>query len=129
MGIMTIRRLGVVFSGVVLAVAFVAVAGAPAGAASGGGECQLAGTANFAAPGLGSSSANFSYHFSGSLSGCNSNVNAPTSGSEEAGLTRTYSVTLTNTSTGVPATFSLLYQEPIPSGTGSCGSSTTAGEA
>src|SRR5204862_2177028 len=38
-------------------------------------------------------------------------------------------VTLTNISTGGTTTGTVLYQEPIPQGSGSCGNSTTAGEA
>jgi hypothetical protein len=65
-----------------------------------GGACQLAGTANFT-PGLTSSSKSFTYTFSGSLTGCQSNSGAPASGT---------------VSTLVPA-----------SGTGSCSNSTTSG--
>lgn len=62
--------------------------------------CQLAGNAYFT-PGLTANSQDFSYTFSGALTGCQSNNGAPTSGS---------------VSTAVPAT-----------GTGSCSSSTTKG--
>lgn len=73
-----------------------AATGAPSG-----GACQLAGTASFT-PGLTASSGSFTYTFSGTLSGCQSNVaGAPTSGT---------------VSTLVPA-----------SGTGSCSNSTTSG--
>lgn len=65
-----------------------------------GGACQLAGTANFT-PGLTSSSQSFTYTFSGSLTGCQSNNGAP--------------------ATGTVATL-----EPA-TGTGSCSNSATAG--
>ena len=65
-----------------------------------GGACQLAGTASFT-PGLTSNSGNFTYTFSGTLTGCQSNNNSPGSGT---------------VSTLVPA-----------SGTGSCSNSTTNG--
>jgi hypothetical protein len=38
-------------------------------------------------------------------------------------------VTLTNTSTGATTSGTVSYQEPVPTGTGSCGSSTTSGQA
>jgi hypothetical protein len=95
---------------------------APAMSASGGG-CQLQGNASFS-PGLTNTSGNFSYSFAGGLTGCQSNVaGAPTSGSVEAGKTVTRQVV--NSITG--ATDTVTYQEPVPSGTGSCGSSTTNG--
>jgi hypothetical protein len=91
-------------------------------AASGGG-CQLQGTASFS-PGLTNTAQNFTYSFAGSLSSCQSSVaGAPTSGTVEAGKTVTAQVH--NSITG--ATDTVTYQEPIPSGNGSCGSSTTAG--
>ena len=106
------------------AVAAAAVLSTSAMAASGGG-CQLQGTANLS-PGLNNSSQNFSYSFSGALSGCQSNVaGAPTSGTVEAGKTVTAQVV--NSITG--ATDTVTYQEPIPTGTGGCASSTTAGTA
>jgi hypothetical protein len=80
-----------------------------------GGACQLAGTANFAAPGLTSSSTNFTYGFQGNLSGCQSNTTppSPASGKESAGQTIAY-----NGGT---------YQEPQAKGTGGCSNSTTSG--
>jgi hypothetical protein len=71
-----------------------------------GGGCQLSGTANFA-PGLTSTAQNFSYSFSGSLTNCQSSSGGPATGQVFAG---------TN---GLPA----------PTGSGSCGSSTTSGVA
>jgi hypothetical protein len=86
----------------VSACALVAFA-APASAANGGG-CQLDGTANFS-PGLGTTAQNFTYSFSGNLSGCQSASGGPATGTIIAG---------TN---GLPT----------PTGNGSCGSSTTSG--
>ena len=98
-------------------------------AATGGGACQLAGTAAFS-PGLTSSAANFSYSFAGSLSGCqNSDATAPTSGTVEAGKTVTvpYNWTYTDATGTHSGTANATYQEPVPTGSGSCGSSTTSG--
>ena len=104
---------------------------ASAGAASGG-VCQLAGTAAFN-PGLTNTSGNFGYSFSGALSGCqSSDATAPTSGNVEAGKTVTVSYNWSYVdSTGVThsGTANATYQEPVPTGSGSCGSSTTAGTA
>jgi hypothetical protein len=100
-------------------------------AAPGGGLCQLAGTAHFT-PGLTSSSQAFKYDFAGSLTGCkSSDATAPATGTVEAGRTVTVSynwsyvdpVTLKT----VSGTSTATYQEPMPSGTGSCASSTTGG--
>jgi hypothetical protein len=87
------------------------------------GGCQLQGTANFS-PGLNSSSQSFSYNFGGGLSGCNSSeAGAPTSGTVAAGQTLVEQVK--NATTG--ATDTVTYQEPVPTGTGGCASSTTSG--
>jgi hypothetical protein len=103
-------------------VAALAVSASPAGAASGGG-CDLEGTASFN-PGLSSTAQNFAYSFAGDLSSCQSTVaGSPTSGTVEAGKTVTMQVV--NSITG--ATDTVTYQEPIPTGNGSCGSSTTSG--
>src|SRR5437879_13841439 len=69
------------------AVLWVAGPGASlAGAATGGGECQLQGVANLSPP-LTSSSGSFAYNFTAMLSSCQSNVaGAPTSGSVSAGI-------------------------------------------
>jgi hypothetical protein len=97
---------------------------APAAAQTVGG-CQLAGTATFS-PGLTTNSQPFSYAFSGNLTGCQSSQSGvPTSGKVGAGQTLTEQVT--NSVTG--ATDTVTYQEPLATGTGSCGSSTTKGEA
>jgi hypothetical protein len=88
-----------------------------ASAASGGG-CQLDGTANIS-PGLTNTSQSFNYNFSGGLSRCQSNqAGAPTSGTVEAGqvVTAPSGEQFQQTSTS-----------GAPSGTGSCGSSTTSG--
>ena len=122
---MSKRSLALVLTVAALGVSLLAVA--PAGAAPGGGECQLQGTANLS-PALSSTSSNFTYSFSGALSGCQSNLaGAPTAGTVSAGITLPESVTLTNTSTGTTTTGTVSYQEPVASGTGSCGNSTTSG--
>ncbi len=68
------------------------------------GACQLQGTANFS-PGLTTTAQNFSYSFTGNLTNCQSSSGGPASGTLFAG---------TN---GLP----------VPTGNGSCGSSTTNG--
>src|SRR5947207_15452791 len=72
---MGVRRSGIVVAvALCAAVAWVAGPGASlAGAATGGGECQLQGVANLSPP-LSSTSANFAYSFTGTLSSCQSNV-------------------------------------------------------
>ena len=98
-------------------------------AATGGGACQLRGLADISPP-LGSTSGNFAYGFTGTLSDCQSNVaGAPTTGSVSAGMQLQETVTLTDTSTGATTTGTVLYRQPMPQGSGSCGNSTTAGEA
>jgi hypothetical protein len=97
---------------------------APAASAQSVGGCQLQGTANFS-PGLGSNSQPFTYSFGGNLSGCQSSQSGvPLSGTEAAGQTLTEQVH--NSVTG--ATDTVTYQEPVPTGTGGCASSTTSGE-
>ena len=84
-----------------------AIAGlAQPAAAQGGGGCQLHGTASIS-PGLTNTAQNFTYSFTGTLSNCQSSAAGPAGGTVFAG---------TN---GLP----------VPSGNGSCGSSTTAGTA
>jgi hypothetical protein len=97
----------------------------PAAAAQSAGGCQLQGNASFS-PGLNSSSQPFSYGFTGNLTGCQSSQSgAPASGAVSAGQTLTEQVH--NSVTG--ATDTVTYQEPTPTGTGGCASSTTSGEA
>ena len=123
-----------------------------------GGVCQLQGVANLSPP-LTGTSQSFAYDFTGTLGtgamgSCQSNVaGAPTTGTVSAGIQLQETVTLTNTRPGVctngfcddritactsssqcpPVVTTIqgpvLYQEPIPQGSGSCGSSTTAGMA
>ena len=101
-----------------------ALVAAPSAAAQSVGGCQLQGTANFS-PGLNASSQPFSYSFTGNLSGCQSSQSgAPTTGAVAAGVTVTKQVV--NSVTG--ATDTVTYQMPVPTGTGSCGSSTTKGQ-
>jgi len=133
---MDVRRSGIALC-VALSATALWVAGPGAslvGAATGGGECQLQGVANISPP-LASASGAFAYNFTGGLGtgplgACQSNVaGAPTTGTVSAGIQLPETVTLTNTSTGTTTTGTVLYQEPVPQGSGSCGNSTTAGAA
>jgi len=109
------------------AVLWVAGPGVSHADAATAGACHLQGVANISPP-LGSSSGSFAYSFTGDLSNCESNVaGAPTSGTVSAGIQLPETVTLT-CATGA-TTGTVLYQQPIAQGTGSCGNSTTAGEA
>ena len=119
------------------ALAAVTSFGSSAGAATGGGGCQLDGTANFAPNGPGTADT-FGYSFSGALSGCQSSVaGAPTSGTIGAGQAVTESVPLTVTNadgTTTTTTGTATYQEPASTGTSnvpgaSCGSGNTSGTA
>src|SRR2546423_12731750 len=92
------------------------VAGVPTAQAQGGGGCQLSGAATFAKPGLSNTAADFTYSFTGTLSNCQSNESgAPTGGTVSAGT--------------ILAIKGVKYQEPVPTGNGSCGEGTTAGAA
>lgn len=92
-----------------------ALALAPSAMASpGGGICQLDGQASFT-KGLALSSNPFGYSFKGTLSNCQSSPGQPavSKGTVEA---------------GEPVTIGgQLYQEPQPTGSGGCSSSTTSG--
>lgn len=102
--------------------AVLAIAAPAAGAQSLGG-CQLEGEAAFS-PGLGTGSQPFDYSFGGALEGCQSTESGvPLSGEVNAG--RTIDAQVTNSITG--ETHTVTYQEPVPTGNGGCGTSTTEG--
>ena len=97
----------------------------PVASAQNVGGCQLQGTASFS-PGLNSSSQPFSYSFGGALSNCQSSQSGvPLSGNVGAGQVLNEQVV--NSTTG--QTVTQAYQEPVPTGSGSCASSTTSGQA
>ena len=97
------------------ALALLGFAFAGSASAQSGGGCQLQGSANFN-PGLSNTTQSFNYDFGGSLSSCQSSESgAPASGTVEAGKV------VTDPSTGEQ------FQEPAPTGSGSCVSSTTNG--
>jgi hypothetical protein len=100
---------------IVALVASLTIAALPANAASGGG-CELQGTAAFS-PGLTSNSQSFNYSFHGALTSCNSTeAGSPASGQVSAGEVFIDALGFD-------------YQEPVPTGTGSCESGTTQGTA
>ena len=109
------RRISLLVS---VAVAGMLFAAAPISQAQpGGGGCALQGTASFS-PGLtASTDSNFKYSFSGGLTPCQSDpgqgTNVPTSGAVSAGK--------------IIKVAGAKYQEPIPTGTGSCARGTTKG--
>src|SRR5437588_5497963 len=109
-----IRRIAFIVS--VLAVGVLGAAVPQSQASPGGGGCVLQGTANFT-PGLtGTTAVNFKYNFSGTLTPCHSDPsqsNPPSSGTVAAG--QIYTVA------------GKKYQEPVPTGNGSCASGKTAG--
>ncbi len=89
-----------------------AATAAPSFAQSAGG-CQLQGTASFS-PGLNANAQPFSYSFAGALSGCSGTQSGvPATGSVSAGN----AVTINGEQ----------FQEPVPTGSGGCASSTTSG--
>jgi hypothetical protein len=119
------RRWGATAIGAAALSGGIVFAASPAVAAQGGGECQLSGTANFDPPGLTATGGNFTYSFTGSLSGCNSSVSgAPTQGAIAAG--HAYSVTVNGTD---PTTgpWSVTYALPQSTGSGGCAQSSTQG--
>jgi hypothetical protein len=110
-------RSRVVVSACACALVALALAPGTSVAAQSGGGCQLQGSASIS-PGLNSTDQPFTYSFAGALSGCQSSeAGAPASGTVEAGKI------ITDPATGEQ------FQEPISSGKGSCGSSTTSGTA
>ena len=106
-------------AGAIAAVAGGAMVAAPSMAAPGGGECTLKGTANFH-PGPGATSAPFAYDFSGALTNCGDSTSGPSGFGK---VTGTITAGQTLTINGVT------YQEPVPTGTGSCATGDTAGTA
>jgi hypothetical protein len=106
--------------GAAIAVAGGTVAAVPSSAATGGGECELSGTANFH-PGPGTDpSGPFAYDFGGTLTNCGDSTSGP------AG----FGATTGTISAGQPITIGgVQYVEPTPGGTGSCATGTTVGTA
>ncbi len=101
--------------------AVTAFAPASATAAQSLDACVLQGTANFS-PGLTSNSSTFSYNLGGTLSDCQANPSGPPeSGTLEVGQTLTKQVKNEITE----ETDTVTYQEPVPSGEGTCVSSST----
>src|SRR3989475_13315680 len=106
---MDVRRSGIVVCAALsAAVLWVTGPGASlAGAATGGGECQLQGVANLSPP-LSSNSGSFAYNFTGTLSSCQSNVaGAPTTGNVSEGFQ-------------LPGTVTPSYTRPGACNTGLC---------
>ena len=119
------QRWGAAVVGAAALAGGVAVMATPAVAAQGGGECQLNGTANFDPPGLTAAGGNFSYSFTGSLSGCNSSFSsAPAQGAIAAGKAYTVTVSGIDPTTGA---WSVTYALPQATGSGGCAQSTTKG--
>jgi hypothetical protein len=101
--------------GALLGAATVLMLAAPSASAQSIGGCQLDGTASFS-PGLNTEAKAFNYSFNGALTGCQSSESgSPASGNVSAGEVVTIG--------------GLQYQEPVPTGDGSCLSSTTGGTA
>jgi len=112
-------------AGAAVAVIGGAMAAVPSSAAPGGGECELSGLANFhPGPGADPSGA-FAYDFSGDLTNCGDSAGGP---SGFGTITGTISAGQTYTVDNADGTTST-YAEPVPSGTGSCATGTTAGTA
>jgi hypothetical protein len=114
-----LTRLSLV-AGTAAAVIGGAVAAVPSSAAPGGGECELSGTANFhPGPGTDPSGA-FAYDFSGDLTNCGDSTGGPAGfGTITGQISAGKSITIGG----------VAYQEPTPSGTGSCATGDTAGTA
>ena len=117
------RRAVQLLASVAIALVATSMLAVPGLAAPGGGACALNGTANFDGNGLTATSAPFTYNFTGDLSSCSSNTNAPAAGTVRAGAA--YQVAVPYTVNGI--TYSATYALPEPSGTGSCAQSTTSG--
>jgi hypothetical protein len=99
------------------------VIAAPAASAQSLGGCELDGEAAFS-PGLNSGSQAFDYSFAGALEGCQSTESGvPLSGDVMAG--KTIDAQVTNAITG--ETHTVTYQQPVPTGNGGCGTSSTEG--
>jgi hypothetical protein len=97
-----------------LAIGLMATVGAGSAGAAAGGGCQLAGTATFS-PGLSNTAGTFNYSFGGNLTGCqSSDPTAPATGTVAAGQV-------------VTGAAGERFQEPVPSGNGTCASGTTSG--
>ena len=107
------RRFGLLLTASALGLTALA-SPAPTLAAGYVGGCVLQGQANFGGSGLTTTAADFTYNFSGTLTNCNSsNSGDPASGTIEAG--------------NIVTIGGVKYQEPIPTGNGTCGNGTTAG--
>lgn len=96
-------------------IAALALTASGAGAAPGGGGCQLNGNASFD-QGLGQTNRPFTYSFTGNLTGCQStDAGAPATGTVQAG--------------GIYTVGGVAYKLDQSTGTGGCSNSTTAGVA
>lgn len=110
--LLTVLSAGAIAAGGLFTISTGAFASTAGAATPAGGSCVLSGTASFT-PGLSTTSTNFSYSFGGTLSNCESNNGAPSSGTESAGEVISYN--------------GGSYQEPPATGNGGCSNSTTSG--
>lgn len=121
------RKAMLAWGAAALATVGTAAVGVPALASPGGGGCTLAGNATFNGTGPGDNpSATWTYGFTGTLSNCAASPGAPTEtgGTVSAGKSITFVDENPADSTyGQTVT----ENEPAATGTGSCGSSSTAG--
>ena len=101
--------------GTIAVTALVVGLAGPAAAQSGAG-CSLQGTASFS-PGLTGTAGNFNYSFSGALSNCLSSTGPGPAGGGNVEAGKVF------TSNGEH------FQEPVPSGNGTCQNGTTSGKA